>query len=386
MEEGNRMIVWAAEDAADVEDQIEAARKEDPDLKIEEEEVIEVDFEEAEKEVDSPWTIIGDRLGIKVLEVDVEANGRNNELSNSKEQYRSASVSKEQNSQEQKGSVDAALVAVVQNLQVNPEDQDISFFHSSKDQQGKEPLITGENTNGQGKINVFEKQDHYMTDFSPIELCDDGTGAISSSMRKRQSFEEKGHNGENNETLMLVPVDGNLIKPDDAPDMCEVVPSATNFWVAPPPNFMKINVDGAVAKTRNSGAVGAICRDRQGMFIAASARVFHGISEPATLEALACNEALSLALDCNISQCVIAFDCLEVIKGLEERNLCPYSAILNEIVFRKGLVGEVQFKHENRKSNGEAHCLAKSVFIGSGEICLAPQTTGVSQCTPEHFR
>ena len=71
-------------------------------------------------------------------------------------------------------------------------------------------------------------------------------------------------------------------------------------WVAPPSNFMKINIDAAVARSGGSGAVGAICRDSNGLFIAASARVFDGISEPATLEALACNEALSLALDNNL--------------------------------------------------------------------------------------
>ena len=75
--------------------------------------------------------------------------------------------------------------------------------------------------------------------------------------------------------------------------------------------------------------------------------MFDGISEPATLEALACNEALSLALDNNLSRCLIATDCLEVIRNLEEKSLCPYSAILNEIQFRKNLVGEVHFKHES---------------------------------------
>lgn len=48
-------------------------------------------------------------------------------------------------------------------------------------------------------------------------------------------------------------------------------------WLAPPSNFMKINVDGAVARTGRSGAVGAICRNSQGVFISASARVFDGI-------------------------------------------------------------------------------------------------------------
>ena len=137
--------------------------------------------------------------------------------------------------------------------------------------------------------------------------------------------------------------------------------ASVSRWVAPPSNFMKINVDAAVARSGGSDAVGAICRDSNGLFIAASARVFDGISEPATLEALACNEALSLALDNNLSRCLIATDCLEVIRNLEEKSLCPYSAILNEIQLRKNIVGEVHFKHESRKCNGEAHSLVKGV-------------------------
>ena len=40
---------------------------------------------------------------------------------------------------------------------------------------------------------------------------------------------------------------------------------------------------------------------------------------------------------------------------------CPYSAILNEILFKKNLVGEVLFKHESRNCNREAHSLDKGV-------------------------
>ncbi|TVU03102.1 hypothetical protein EJB05_51372, partial [Eragrostis curvula] len=132
-------------------------------------------------------------------------------------------------------------------------------------------------------------------------------------------------------------------------------------WIAPPSDFMKINVDGAVARAGHSDAVGVVCRNSQGVFIAASARVFDGISDPTTLEALACNEALSLALDCNLSKYLIATDCVEVVRGLEEKSLCSYSAIFREINLRRNFAGDVQFKHERRDSNEDAHKLAKAV-------------------------
>jgi hypothetical protein len=56
----------------------------------------------------------------------------------------------------------------------------------------------------------------------------------------------------------------------------------------------KVNVDAAQSKTRVAGAVAAVCRDENGRFLGASARVIDGIRDPATLEAIACAEGLQL--------------------------------------------------------------------------------------------
>ena len=58
---------------------------------------------------------------------------------------------------------------------------------------------------------------------------------------------------------------------------------------------------------------------------------FEGSSNPATLEALACREALSLALDLGLRKICVASDCLEVINNMGRQYLGPYSAILEEI-------------------------------------------------------
>jgi hypothetical protein len=49
-------------------------------------------------------------------------------------------------------------------------------------------------------------------------------------------------------------------------------------WVAPPPGMCKVSVDAAVSKSSISGAAGAICRDENGVFLGASARVIEGIT------------------------------------------------------------------------------------------------------------
>src|SRR4051812_20900940 len=62
-------------------------------------------------------------------------------------------------------------------------------------------------------------------------------------------------------------------------------------WIAPPDDLSKLNVDAAVIKGQG-GAVGAVCRSKQGVFLGASAIVFNNIDDPTTLEALAIREGL----------------------------------------------------------------------------------------------
>jgi hypothetical protein len=132
-------------------------------------------------------------------------------------------------------------------------------------------------------------------------------------------------------------------------------------WIVPPDGFLKFNVDAAVARSGDKGTMGVMCRDSSGNYVAASAIVINGLVDPPSLEAMACNEAISLSLDMDVHKCVIASDCLEVIVNIHKQNLCAYSAILKEIKARSGLLQEVIFKHEGRSSNSEAHVLAKSV-------------------------
>ena len=134
----------------------------------------------------------------------------------------------------------------------------------------------------------------------------------------------------------------------------------TPKWIPSPEGFLKFNVDGVVVRSENKGAIGVICRDSSGNYVAASAMVINGLVDPPSLEALACSEATLLALDLGAKKCVIASDC-EVIMNMQKQSLCAYSTILKEINARRTLFHEVVFKHEGRVYNNEAHVLAKSV-------------------------
>ena len=87
-------------------------------------------------------------------------------------------------------------------------------------------------------------------------------------------------------------------------------------WTPPPAGFVKIQVDGAVAKCQNKGAYGAICRDENGHFMGASSMTREGITDSEVLETLACSEALCLAKDLNVQKIQIVTDCLNVTKEI----------------------------------------------------------------------
>jgi ribonuclease HI len=132
-------------------------------------------------------------------------------------------------------------------------------------------------------------------------------------------------------------------------------------WIRPDHGVMKLNVDGAVAKTMERGAVGVVCRSDQGVYLGASAVVFEGITDPAMLEALACREALVLAEDLQLQKVKVASDCLSVVHDINSGGChSQYSMIVRDIALFRAKFQEASYGHERREANGEAHRLARS--------------------------
>jgi ribonuclease HI len=122
---------------------------------------------------------------------------------------------------------------------------------------------------------------------------------------------------------------------------------------------VKINVDAAVRKQGSVGSIAVVARDDHGSYLGASVVVIRGITDSTILEALACREALSLAMDLQLTRIEVASDSMEVINNMEGKYLGKVSTIIQEIEFRaEGLVS-VSFIHEQRTSNMEAHGLKK---------------------------
>jgi ribonuclease HI len=82
----------------------------------------------------------------------------------------------------------------------------------------------------------------------------------------------------------------------------------------------KINVDAAVSRTGVRGAVAALCRNHDGVYLGALAIVYEEISNPSTLEVLACREALALAEDLWLEIYVVS-DCSMVVFDIKEGSI-----------------------------------------------------------------
>ena len=151
-------------------------------------------------------------------------------------------------------------------------------------------------------------------------------------------------------------------KPKKAPAVAPTVVPTRTRWIPPPQGIDKIRVDGAVSRDGNFGSFSALCRTHSGMFLGASVMKIYGVTDPATLEALACREALALAADLGLARIIIASDCQEVVKRINNRTGGAYASTTREIVEMSATFDSCTFIFEGRATNIEAHSLAKHAF------------------------
>lgn len=126
----------------------------------------------------------------------------------------------------------------------------------------------------------------------------------------------------------------------------------------PPFGYAKINVDGGISGS-GTGAAAAVCRDHVGNFLGSSALLLPGVSDPATLKAIACCEARALADDLSLQKFVVACDCKIIVDNNKEGTRGAHITIIREIAGRRINFESCSFVFEGRASNHEAHNLAK---------------------------
>ena len=77
------------------------------------------------------------------------------------------------------------------------------------------------------------------------------------------------------------------------------------------------------------------------------------------MEVVACREGLALASDLGLQSFRIASDCANVVRSLLGEGFGRYGPIVREINVRRSFM-RAEFVHEGRKSNVDAHLLARS--------------------------
>lgn len=68
-------------------------------------------------------------------------------------------------------------------------------------------------------------------------------------------------------------------------------------WCPPDQGWLKVNTDGATAKTDRSGGGGAVVRDHHGVFLGGASHFFSPVTDPDHAELLACRHGVQLAVD-----------------------------------------------------------------------------------------
>jgi ribonuclease HI len=128
---------------------------------------------------------------------------------------------------------------------------------------------------------------------------------------------------------------------------------------------VKLNVDASFFEDSQSGAVGAVLRDYQGQFIAASCKYLPHLSSVRMAEAVAMKEGLGLANMKGCGSIIAESDSLETIQAcsLNEAWWTEPAAVYADCVDLATLIGQVSFNQCVREANKLAHVIARECFI-----------------------
>jgi hypothetical protein len=128
-------------------------------------------------------------------------------------------------------------------------------------------------------------------------------------------------------------------------------------WSKPKPCHVKLNVDASFLEDRHAGAAGAVLRDFEGNFLAASCVFLPHVTTPL-------REGLKLENNISYNRVQAESDSTGVIDAFkgEERWWDENAAIYADCVDLVTSMGDVSFSHCPRGANKVAHVLARFCF------------------------
>jgi ribonuclease HI len=132
-------------------------------------------------------------------------------------------------------------------------------------------------------------------------------------------------------------------------------------WLPPARDWVKVNSDGAKAKSSEKGGGGVVIRDHDGRFLAGSCRFFPFVVDPEEAELKACKQALELVKVLRLQKIVLEVDSINVVSKLSDSSLdrSAHALLVEEIKNHLRDLDEFVVKWARRSANGVAHKLAK---------------------------
>jgi ribonuclease HI len=135
-------------------------------------------------------------------------------------------------------------------------------------------------------------------------------------------------------------------------------------WLKPMPRYVKVNVDASFHEQSCSGSAGAIIRDYEGKFVAASGIIIPHVSSVAMAEAMAMRAGLELANRLGFNRVIAESDSLETVEACNgsDRWWSESSAILADCVDFASSIGNVTYQFCPREANKVADDIARFCF------------------------
>jgi ribonuclease HI len=133
-------------------------------------------------------------------------------------------------------------------------------------------------------------------------------------------------------------------------------------WAKPLNDFVKLNVDASFDADDLRGATGAVLRDSNGLFIAASTSKLESVHDVLSAEIHALKQGLILAQIIGCNRIICCSDNMDVIQAMKEGGYsnCVAAAILDDCYHLATEFVKIEFEHNFREANMVAHELAKS--------------------------
>jgi ribonuclease HI len=135
-------------------------------------------------------------------------------------------------------------------------------------------------------------------------------------------------------------------------------------WARPEVRHTKVHIDDSYHVDLHAGSLGAVIRDHNGKFIAASTLYLLHVASAAATEAMAMREGLALATRLGCNDVIMESDSMETMKACMgvEAWWGKSSVIFADCVDLATLIDKVSFKHCPHEANEVAHELARDSF------------------------